>query len=265
MRGKAVLAVVGITAVLGAAGLAFVATLGGDEMIVRDAHIVADVDDRRNAKLFMTIENAGGRADRLLGVSTDVSWGCGFHGPIAGDGRAPYIEIPAAGVVELSPQTAYLDLSEIGEPVREGALAPMVLIFEKAGEVLIKARVDPLLEGEAAAHGAGLFEPALAGEPTPTAALDVRLDEEGRAHIQVLLENFAFDDAGVDGPHVAGRGHAHLYIDKVKIGRLYAADYVTAPLPPGRHEIRVVLNTNDHRAYAVDGEAVAATASVVRD
>ncbi|MEQ8450022.1 MAG: copper chaperone PCu(A)C [Nitratireductor sp.] len=265
MRGTAVLAAIGVTAVLGAAGWAFVSTLGGDEMIVRDARIVADADDRRNAKLFMTIENAGGRPDRLLGVSTDVSWGCGFHGPRAEGGATPYIDIPAAGVVELSPQTAFLDLSEIGEPVREGAMAPMVLIFERAGEVLIKARVDPLLEGEAAAHGAGLFEPARVGEPIPKAALEVRVDEEGRAHIALRLEDFAFDEAGVDGPHVPGRGHAHLYVDRVKIGRLYGPDYVTAPLPPGRHEISVVLNTNDHRAYAVDGAPVAATATVVRD
>jgi len=265
MRGKTIAAAIGITAVLGAAGAAFLTTLGGAEMIVRDAHIVADANDRRNAKLFMTIENVGGRPDRLLGVSTDISWGCGFHGPRGEGGSTPYIDIPAAGVVELSPQTAYLDLSEIGEPVREGALAPMVLIFEQAGEVLIRARVDPLLEGEAAAHGAGLFEPALAGEAVPQAALEVRLDAEGRAHIHVALDNFVFDEAGVDGPHIAGRGHAHLYVDKVKIGRLYAADYVTAPLPPGRHEIRVVLNTNDHRAYAIAGAPIAATASVVRD
>ena len=34
------------------------------------------------------------------------------------------------------------------------------------------------------------------------------------------------------------------------------------PLGPGRHEVQVTLNTNDHRTYVVDDEPVSAIAEI---
>lgn len=262
MRLRMVLAGLAVALVIAGAGAAFLASVGGG-VLVRDPRIVASEHSPTDAKLFLTIENTGGETDRLIGVSTDMAWGCGFHGPTAAQGATPYITVPAGQTIELGPETAYIDLSDIGEPVQAGQMAPMILVFEKAGEVLVKARVDELLTGEAARHGAGLFDPAAAGEAAPVLELSAEVLEDRRVRLSLALENFAFDEAGVDGPHREGRGHAHLYIDNVKIGRLYEPEFLSEPLAPGAHQFAVTLNTNDHRAYARDGAAMTRTLRVV--
>lgn len=251
----------GIAAVIAAAGAAYLLTLGRGDLVVQDARIVATPDAPRDAKLFATIANGAGEADRLIGVATDLAWGCGFHGPTAAGGATPYIDVPAESIVKLGPGGAYIDLSNIGEPVSAGDSAVLTLVFERAGEIPVKAYVATPIAADA--HGSVLHEPAPAGEPVPILALDATPMADGRVALDLTLENFTFDRGAVDGPHAPGRGHAHLYIDGVKIGRIYGPRYETEPLAPGRHEIEVVLNTNDHRAYAVEGVPIAGTAGVV--
>jgi hypothetical protein len=51
----------------------------------------------------------------------------------------------------------------------------------------------------------------------------------------------------------------------MKLGRLFAPEYHIGPLPPGSHEIRVTLNTNDHRAYVVGDTPVTASTIITVD
>ena len=250
-----------IVLVIALAAFGYVMTLGGG-LVVQNARIVADPRDPRDAKLFMTIANRGGEADRLIGVATDLAWNCGFHSVTAATGGAPYLDLPAESIVTLGPESAHIDLSEIGEPVRAGDEAVLVLGFERAGEMPIKARVAETVTGGEGAHGAALFDPRTAGEPVPTLDLSGSVLEDGRVALTLTVENFTFDRAAVDGAHRAGTGHAHLYIDGEKVGRVYDPTYRTDPLSPGRHEIRVELNTNDHRAYARAGAPIAAVIEV---
>lgn len=83
--------------------------------------------------------------------------------------------------------------------------------------------------------------------------------------IAVMTENFTFSREAADGPHVEGVGHGHLYVGGMKIGRVYGNKAMIGALPSGEHVVRVSLNTNDHRAYVVDGEPVTATATIVVD
>ena len=48
----------------------------------------------------------------------------------------------------------------------------------------------------------------------------------------------------------------HLYVDGVKIMRLYGEWHQMPPLAAGTHEIRVELSSNDHSAMAIDGVIV---------
>ena len=66
----------------------------------------------------------------------------------------------------------------------------------------------------------------------------------------------------VDMEHEPGAGHAHIYVDGVKIGRVYGPGYDLAGLDPGERHIRVTLNSNDHKQLTVNGEPVEATAVV---
>ncbi|MEC8197159.1 MAG: hypothetical protein VX228_12815, partial [Pseudomonadota bacterium] len=74
--------------------------------------------------------------------------------------------------------------------------------------------------------------------------------------------DFEFTPDLVDGPHVPGTGHGHIYINGLKLGRLYSPTTTIGNLPPGQHEIRVTLSTNDHRAYVVNDIPVTASATL---
>lgn len=96
----------------------------------------------------------------------------------------------------------------------------------------------------------------LAPEQAPQ--LDIRLTGmpgEGQS-VQLTTTKIRFSKAHADGPHVPGEGHAHLYIDGKKIGRIYVHETRLKRLAPGMHEIRIGLFTNDHAAYAAAGVLV---------
>ena len=83
--------------------------------------------------------------------------------------------------------------------------------------------------------------------------------------VSVQTDEFTFSQEFAGLFHVPGMGHGHLYVGGVKLGRLYAPTAPVGNLPPGRHLVRVTLNTNDHRAYVVGDEPVTATATIVVD
>lgn len=94
--------------------------------------------------------------------------------------------------------------------------------------------------------------------PSRAPQMDIRLTGtpgEGQS-VQLTTTNIRFSKAHADGPHVPGEGHAHLYIDGKKIGRIYVHETRLEPLAPGVHEIRIGLFTNDHAAYAAGGVPV---------
>lgn len=78
----------------------------------------------------------------------------------------------------------------------------------------------------------------------------------------VRTTGFRWAPEHASGKHRQGEGHAHLYIDGVKLTRLYGRAYYLAELTPGRHVIRVSLNGNDHGEYVRAGHDMAAEAVV---
>ena len=92
----------------------------------------------------------------------------------------------------------------------------------------------------------------VAAAQAPSLALGVRIDTQGRFVLILDTQDFQFSREHADGAHVDGEGHAHIYVDGVKLGRIYAREHPLEGLEPGRREVRVALFTNDHRAYASD-------------
>ena len=82
-------------------------------------------------------------------------------------------------------------------------------------------------------------------------------------HLQTDHFSFAADQSGA--AHKAGYGHAHLYVDGVKISRLYGEWAHLGDLTPGEHVIRVTLNANSHEALAVGDMMIAAEATVIQE
>ncbi len=102
-------------------------------------------------------------------------------------------------------------------------------------------------------HGAATT-PAV--EPYPSVSLRILEDPSGGWLLHSVPTNFRMAPENVSTAHVDGEGHMHLYIDGVKIMRLYGEWHQMPPLAAGTREVRVELSSNDHSAMAVDGVIV---------
>jgi periplasmic copper chaperone A len=98
---------------------------------------------------YMTIRNASANAERLLGASSPASEKVETHvtirdGDISRMREVKGYDIPAKGAFELKPGGAHLMFVNIRKPFNAGDKVPLTLRFERAGEVKIELRVEPL-------------------------------------------------------------------------------------------------------------------------
>jgi hypothetical protein len=131
----------------------------------------------------------------------------------------------------------------------------MLWVYTQAAQ---RVQAEAVAEME---HEHGVFE-VPAGVPTPTLTIDVQADSMDGWNVHLATTNFHFAPTKAGGANEPGHGHAHLHIDGAKSARLYAPWHHLPKLPPGKHEIRVSLNTNDHSVYAKDGKPIEAVATI---
>lgn len=84
-------------------------------------------------------------------------------------------------------------------------------------------------------------------------------------NLRLKTTNFEFSPENANGPHQAGEGHAHLYVNGKKRARLYGRWFHIDRLPPGRVALTVTLNSNDHRPLAVGMDRVQIDRMIVVD
>lgn len=102
---------------------------------------------------FLTIENKGGD-DRLVAARAAVSNTVELHtmtmdGNVMKMRAVDAIPVPAGRTVELKPGGLHIMFMGLKAPLGEGDTFPMTLRFEKAGEVTVNVKVQPV----AGAHG----------------------------------------------------------------------------------------------------------------
>lgn len=199
--------------------------------------------------LIAKIDNPG-RADRLLEVSTDDTGAA-----ILGNGA---LAIPAFSAPSLAMDGVHAMIMGLGD-LEHGRLVPVQLDFEQSGSIVTRARVDA---GAMMDHTAPYEVPE--GEPVPSISLTIVPNGYGWK-ITADTENFTFSKDAVDGPHQPGVGHGHLYLNGLKLQRLYTPEVTISRLPTGTHQLLVTLNTNDHRAYSVAGRPLTAIVEVTAD
>jgi len=102
-------------------------------------------------------------------------------------------------------------------------------------------------------HGAATT-PAV--EPHPSVSVHILEDPSGGWLLHTAPTNFRLAPENVSTEHVDGEGHMHLYVDGVKVMRLYGEWHQMPPLTAGVHEIRVELSSNDHSAMSINGVIV---------
>ncbi|MFB4163832.1 hypothetical protein ACE1TI_08310 [Alteribacillus sp. JSM 102045] len=95
------------------------------------------------------------------------------------------------------------------------------------------------------------------GEPVPRIAGELQQDDMNTWLLQVEVENFAFtpEKTGTEEGSLQ-EGHAHLYVNGEKIGRIYGNYHDMGELNEG-DRIQVFLTTNDHKILQKNGEVIA--------
>ncbi len=94
------------------------------------------------------------------------------------------------------------------------------------------------------------------GEAVPTVTLTAEPDSVKGVNLRIETTDFTFAPEHASTEHVAGEGHAHVYVDGEKRGRVYGEWYHLDGVDPGEHEISVDLNANSHAPLLVDGEKI---------
>lgn len=83
-------------------------------------------------------------------------------------------------------------------------------------------------------------------------------DQKGGWNLVVETVNFTFKPEDINRGTVMNEGHAHIFVNGEKLGRLYGHYYHLSDFPPGEYEIAVSLTSNEHSVFAVGGEAIVA-------
>jgi hypothetical protein len=109
----------------------------------------------------------------------------------------------------------------------------------------------------------GLLEVPAVG--APQVAITVEQEPMDGWNVTLSTNNFTFTPQMVNGENVDNTGHAHLYMDGVKIARLYGPHFYIPLLPVGDHEISVNLSSNDRSYYVIDGNWIAARTIVTQE
>ncbi|UHD47109.1 copper chaperone PCu(A)C [Aureimonas altamirensis] len=99
---------------------------------------------------YMTIQNKGPEADRLVGASTPAAQTVEIHFMEMANGVMKMravpegLEIPAGGEAALAPGGYHFMLVGLEKPLTEGEKVPLELQFEKAGTVSVELAVGPI-------------------------------------------------------------------------------------------------------------------------
>ena len=115
---------------------------------LNDLWIRASVPGQTNGAGYLQIINPGASADKLVAVQSEASNRVELHTVITEDGVAKMrevqgIDIPAHGNVKLAPGGYHVMLLQLTGPFKQDSLIPVVLKFEKAGDVRVNFTVKP--------------------------------------------------------------------------------------------------------------------------
>ncbi|MCO5131120.1 MAG: copper chaperone PCu(A)C [Xanthobacteraceae bacterium] len=122
---------------------------------------------------YLTIENKGKTADRLIGGATPAAARFEIHEMSLSDGVmkmhpvAGGLTIAPGKTVKLAPGGYHLMLIDLKQPFKQGESVPVTLRFEKAGEVAISLSVQGIGAGAPGAHGGAMMMMKQDAAPAP--------------------------------------------------------------------------------------------------
>ena len=110
--------------------------------------------------------------------------------------------------------------------------------------------------------GEGHHDATIEAASAMSVAVETSADSVSGLNVHIIAEGFTFAPENVNGAHIDGEGHAHIYVDGEKTTRVYTPWHYLGEIEPGEHEIRITLNANSHEEYTYDGNKVEAVTTV---
>ncbi|QUL38167.1 hypothetical protein [Erythrobacter sp. JK5] len=99
-------------------------------------------------------------------------------------------------------------------------------------------------------------------DPPPTIALAVHPDPVSGWNLEITSTGHVVTPDNASSAHVEGEGHMHLYLNGIKVTRIYERWFHLPALIPGKHDVTVELSSNTHAALAKDGVPIAASVEI---
>jgi hypothetical protein len=96
----------------------------------------------------------------------------------------------------------------------------------------------------------------LDADGAPVVDLQVIPLDDGGYNVRVQTMNFIFAPHNVGMDPAEGEGHAHLYVDGVKVARVYGEWFHLESLLDGAEMVSVGLYANNHQPLSVDGDEI---------
>lgn len=119
------------------------------KIMVDDAFARASGPNAKSGAAFMMIMNHGTEDDRLIAATSDVAQRVELHTHIAdGEGVMRMVEVedgiavPSGGMAMLKRGGDHVMFMGLNQPFLEGETIPVVLTFEKAGDIAVEIEVD---------------------------------------------------------------------------------------------------------------------------
>ncbi len=134
-------------AMMASASLATPALAG--DITIDDAYARSSGPTAKTGAAFFVIMNGTDQDDRLIDAKSDVAKKVELHTHIVGDGGVMQMRrdedgfpVPAGGMHKLQRGGDHVMFMGLKEPFRDGQKIPLILVFEKAGEIAIEVPVD---------------------------------------------------------------------------------------------------------------------------
>jgi hypothetical protein len=146
----------------------------------------------------------------------------------------------------------------VSEPAIEGLRNGVHLRVEKSAASQEHDHHGGTSSGE---HDSMSHQPLAVDSPVDL-GIEAQVDDSGGVGVHIVAQNWTWAPENVNGPHVPGEGHAHIYVDGEKVNRVYGPNYYLRGLEEGERHISVTLNANSHNELLVAGEKVEASTMV---
>jgi len=141
---------------LGMIALVVLAACGENDanISVTDVWLRATPGSANASAGYAHIANSGNGSDRLLSVTTAAAGMAHVHKSAEQDGimtmsMVDALEIPAKGAVDLKPGSYHIMLMGVRKPLNVGDNVEMTFTFERAGKIVVPAKVAPLAATQA--------------------------------------------------------------------------------------------------------------------